>query len=312
MDKTISIVIPVYNEEESLPILYERLKSVLGMLKYRFEIIFVDDGSKDGSMEIIRKFGLTDPLVSYISLSRNFGKEIAMAAGLDFAAGDAVIMMDADLQDPPELIGQMISYWENGYDDVYAKRISREGESFIKKASSYLFYRILKKMTRVEIHEDTGDFRLLSRRAVEAVKGIREHHRYTKGYFDWIGFEKKEILFHRDPRVAGKTKWNSVSLMNLAIEGFTSFSILPLRIATFLGGATLIGSVVYLIYVLAGLSLHFGTFDGYCAALFLIVVLNGFLLVCVGILGEYLGRIFNETKCRPLYYIKEQRTGKRT
>ncbi|SFG04174.1 Glycosyltransferase involved in cell wall bisynthesis [Halobacillus alkaliphilus] len=218
--KTISILIPAYNEEESISYLYERVLNVVANLRnYQFELLFVNDGSSEQTLSIIKQLRTKDHRISYVDLSRNFGKEIAMIAGLDHAKGDAVVILDADLQDPPELIPELVSYWEEGYDDVYAKRRSRKGESWLKKTTSATFYKILKKISQVPIQEDTGDFRLLDRRCVEAIKQLRESQRYTKGMFSWVGYHKKEVLFDRDPRVSGKTKWNYRKLVDLAIEG---------------------------------------------------------------------------------------------
>ncbi len=236
MQKCISIMIPAYNEEESIELLYSKLKEILSSISYGYEILFVNDGSKDRTLEIIKELHKKDKHISYINLARNYGKEVAMAAGFDYVKGDAVIIMDADLQDPPSLIPEMIKYWEEGYDDVYCARRSRKGESYLKKKSSELFYKLLQKLTRVNILANVGDFRLLSRRALNALTHYREHKRYTKGFFSLIGLRKKEILFDRDPRIAGSTKWNYFSLMNLAIEGITSFTSSPLRISTIGGG----------------------------------------------------------------------------
>lgn len=231
--KLISILIPVYNEHESIVFLYDRLTSLMKeQNKYNFELLFVNDGSKDDSLNIIKNLREKDSRINYLNLSRNYGKEIAMAAGFDYINGDALVIIDADLQDPPELISEMLKYWEEGYDDVYAKRKSRKGESFLKKLTSWGFYRILQSMTKIEIQTDTGDFRLLDRRCVEAIKKLKESQRYTKGLYSWIGYNKKEILYDRDPRIAGKTKWNYRKLLNLSIDGITSFTTSPLRWAS--------------------------------------------------------------------------------
>ncbi|WP_053957231.1 glycosyltransferase family 2 protein [Inediibacterium massiliense] len=304
MDQKISILIPVYNEEETLFVLYDRLKEVLKTIHYDYEILFINDGSKDDSLKMMHKLREQDFRVSYLNLSRNYGKEIAMAAGFDYAIGDAVIIMDADLQDPPELIPQMIHYWEQGYDDVYAKRRSRAGESWFKKKTSYWFYRILQRLSKVEIQEDTGDFRLLSKRAVEAIKKIKEHHRYTKGFFSWIGFYKKEILFDRDPRIAGETKWNYYKLMELAIEGIVSFSAAPLRVSTIIGFMMATFSFVYMIYIIIKTLLFGDPVAGYPSLVSLILFLGGIQFIILGVIGEYLGRVFNESKNRPLYFVE--------
>ena len=233
--KKISIIIPAYNEEESLPFLYERLDKLMNEIKnYEFEVLFINDGSKDNTIKIIKELRNKDERICYVDFSRNFGKEIAMLAGLDYAKGDAVIFMDADLQDPPELIPELIKYWEDGYDDVYARRSSRKGETWLKKFTSKMYYKVLQSLTRVEIQKDTGDFRLLDRRCVNALKKLRESQRCSKSMFSWIGYNKKEVLYDRDPRIAGKTKWNYKKLIDLAIDGITSFTTSPLRISTFL------------------------------------------------------------------------------
>ena len=223
--KKISIIIPAYNEEESLPFLYDKLNELMDHMKqYEFEILFVNDGSKDKTIELIKEYREKDPRYCYVDFARNFGKEIAMIAGLDYATGDCAIFMDADLQDPPELIPELVKYWEEGYDDVYARRRSRDGETFLKKFTSKMYYRVLQKMTKIEIQKDTGDFRLLDRRCINALKKLRESQRNTKSMFSWIGYKKKEVLYDRDARVAGKTKWNYMKLIDLAIDGITSFT----------------------------------------------------------------------------------------
>lgn len=308
--KTISILIPAYNEQAVLGKLFTRLTTLADTIKdYDFEFFFVNDGSKDDTLEIIKDHAEIDTRVSYLNLSRNFGKEIAMIAALDHVSGDAVVIIDADLQDPPELIPEMISWWEKGYDDVYAKRSSRLGESWLKKFTSKMFYKTLQSVTRIPIQKDTGDFRLLDRRAVEALKQIRESQRYTKGYFSWIGFKKKEITYKRDPRAAGDTHFNYFKLLNLAIEGIVSFSIAPLRLATVLGTVVALATFIYLIVVVIR-TIIFGTdLAGYPSTMAVILFLGGAQLLSLGIIGEYIGRIFNETKNRPLYLIEELHIG---
>ena len=304
--KKITIIIPAYNEEESLPLLYDRLNKVTSNLKeYEFEMLFINDGSKDKTIEIIKTFRAQDERVSYVDFSRNFGKEIAMIAGLDYAKGDCVIFIDADLQDPPELIPELIKYWEQGYDDVYAKRRSRKGETFLKKFTSKMYYKILQSVTRVEIQKDTGDFRLLDRRCVNALKQLRETQRCSKSMFSWIGYNKKEVLFDRDPRVAGETKWNYKKLIDLAIDGITSFTTSPLRISTYLAIPTFLALVVYFIYVIIKCITQNVAIQAFQAIILLVLFFSGIQIMLFGIMGEYLGRIFNETKNRPLYFIKE-------
>ncbi|KMP96824.1 MULTISPECIES: glycosyltransferase family 2 protein [Bacillus] len=311
--KTITILVPAYNEEEVLDQLYSRLTGVFqGIPNYNFEILFVNDGSKDRTLDIIKEFRMNDKRISYVDLSRNFGKETAMIAGLDHAIGDAVIIIDADLQDPPELIPEMIKYWEQGYDDIYAKRRSRSGESWAKKWTAGKFYSLLKKTTRIPIQENTGDFRLLDRRCVEALKKIRETQRYTKGMFSWIGYNKKEILFDRDPRAAGETKWNYFKLMDLAIEGITSFTTAPLRLASFMGFTVSFLAFIYMIWIIIKTLMYGESVSGYPSMMTAILFIGGVQLISIGIIGEYLGRIFNETKQRPLYFVDEYNDDKVT
>ena len=302
--KKITIIIPAYNEEESLPPLYERLEKLMSSMEhYEFEILFVNDGSKDNTINLIKEYREKDNRISYVDFSRNFGKEIAMIAGLDYATGDCVIFMDADLQDPPELIPELVKYWEEGYDDVYAKRKTREGETWLKKFTSKMYYKVLQAFTRIEIQKDTGDFRLLDRRCVEALKSMRESQRYTKGLFSWIGYNKKEILYDRDPRAAGKTKWNYKKLVDLSIDGITSFTTSPLRWSAIMGVIVSIVGFIYMIYIIVK-TLAFGVeVPGYASTMVVILFLGGIQLIFLGVIGEYLGRAFYETKRRPLYFI---------
>ncbi len=248
-NKLISALIPAYNEEECLHELYKRVTAVLSKLEnYDYEILIINDGSKDKTLEILQELHDKDNHIQYVNLARNYGKEIAMAAGFDYVKGDVVVILDADLQDPPELIPDMISYYEAGYDDIYGRRKSRKGETWLKKTTAKLFYKLLHKSTRVDILKDTGDFRLLSRRAVEALKKYKEQRRYTKGFFALIGFKKKEFLYDRDSRVAGQSKWNYFNLFNLAIEGITSFSNFPLRLSSFLGIIVAAFGFIYIVF----------------------------------------------------------------
>lgn len=312
MKKLITIMVPAYNEEAVLPHLFSRLDSLAkGNQDYNFEFLFINDGSKDKTMDIIRKKADKDNRVSYINLSRNFGKERAMLAGFDYAQGDALVIIDADLQDPPELIPQMIDYWQKGFDDVYAKRTNREGETWLKKSTSKWFYSILSKVSSVEIQRDTGDFRLLDRRAVEALKTLRESNRYTKGMFSWVGFKKKEITYDRDPRAAGETKWNYGKLFNLAIEGITSFTTAPLRISTFAGFLISFASFIWVAYLVIRRIFFSVDMSGYTSLMAGILLLGGIQLISIGIIGEYIGRIFIETKNRPVYLAQDVKEYKR-
>ncbi len=304
--KKISIIIPAYNEEESLPILRDRIEKLMNSMEnYEFEILFVNDGSKDKTIEIIKKMREEDTRFNYVDFSRNFGKEIAMIAGLDYATGDCVIFMDADLQDPPELIPELVKYWEQGYDDVYAKRRSRKGETWLKKFTSKMYYKVLQKATRIEIQKDTGDFRLLDRRCVNALKKLRESERNTKSMFSWIGYKKKEVLYDRDPRIAGTTKWNYIKLIDLAIDGITSFTTSPLRLSTYIAIPTFLVLFVYFVYVIAKCFVIKQAIQAFQAIILLILFFSGVQILLFGIVGEYLGRIFNETKNRPLYLVNE-------
>ncbi|WP_223065901.1 glycosyltransferase family 2 protein [Paenibacillus caui] len=311
--KKITILIPAYNEEEVLFSLYERLQSVIDRLpQFQFELLFVNDGSKDNTLGIIKYLRHSDSRISYVDLSRNFGKEIAMMAGFDHALGDAVIIIDADLQDPPELIPEMIRYWQEGYDDVYAKRRTRSGETWFKKWTATTFYKILQKLSSIPIQPNTGDFRLLDRRFVDALKQLRETQRYTKGIFSWIGFNKKEILFDREPRAAGKSKWNYIKLIDLAIEGITSFTTKPLRISALFGVATSLSAFFFLVWIILKTLIYGENVAGYPSLMSVILFLGGIQLISMGVIGEYLGRIFNETKKRPLYFVNEYNDVKET
>src|SRR5574344_154120 len=303
--KKISILIPAYNEEAVLTLLYDRVSILMNKLSnYEWEVMFVNDGSKDNTLAILYALRNKDNRINIVDLSRNYGKEIAMLAGFDYVSGDCVVIMDADLQDPPELIEQMLPCWEDGYDDVYAKRRSREGESFIKKKTSQWFYSILQKTTKINIQKNTGDFRLLDRSCIDALCQIREQSRYTKGMFSWIGFKKKEIIFDRSPRAAGKTKWNYFKLISLAIEGITSFTTKPLRISTIIGSIISLFAFIYMIYMLLKTILYGNPVAGYPSLLVMILFLGGVQLLSLGVLGEYIARIFVETKHRPTYFAR--------
>lgn len=311
--KLITILVPAYNEQEVLHLLYDRLVKLMNEnTGYDFEILLVNDGSKDKTFEIMQELREKDKRFCYLNLSRNFGKETAMIAGLDYCNGDAVVIIDADLQDPPELIPEMIKYWEEGYDDVYAKRKSREGETWLKKFTSKMYYKVLQGFTRIEIQKDTGDFRLLDRRCVEALKSMRENQRYTKGLFSIIGYNKKEILYDRDPRAAGQTKWNYGKLIDLSIDGITSFTTSPLRWAAILGIMISGVAFIYMIYIIIKTLATGIDVPGYASLMVVILFLGGIQLIFLGIIGEYLGRTFNESKHRPLYFIERYNETKET
>lgn len=304
MKTIVSIMVPCYNEEASIPRLYEETKSVINTLpNYEWEILFINDGSRDHTLDVIQSLYESDHCISYIDLSRNFGKESAMLAGFDYVKGDCVIIMDADLQDPPTLIPEMLSYWEQGYQDVYAKRKNRGRESWLRKRLSLLFYYILDKSTRYDVLQNVGDFRLLDRKCIEALKMLRENERYTKGLFCWIGYNKKELLFDRGNRVAGTSNWGLRALFNLAIDGIVSFTTTPLRIATLIGLVVAIWALGYMVWIIMKALIWGDPVAGYPTIMTVMLFLGAIQLISIGILGEYIGRIFNETKNRPTYLI---------
>ena len=304
--KKISIIIPAYNEEEAIPHLMKRINKLMDFVdNYEFEILFVNDGSKDKTLDLIKEYRNEDKRINYVDFSRNFGKETAMIAGLDYATGDCAIFLDADLQDPPELIPDMIEYWEKGYDDVYAQRRTRKGESWLKKFTSKMYYRVLQSLTKVEIQKDTGDFRLLDRRCMNALKKMRESQRCSKSMFSWIGYKKKAISYDRDARIAGRTKWNYGKLINLAIDGITSFTTSPLRLSVYLAIPTFITLIAYFVYVIVKCARLNVAIEAFQAIILLVLFFSGIQIMLFGIVGEYLGRIFNETKNRPIYLVNE-------
>mgnify|MGYP000865564797 CR=1 FL=1 len=310
MDK-ITLVVPCYNEQEVLPAFYEETARVLdGMADIVFSYLFVDDGSSDDTPAVLEAFATKDARVSYIRFTRNFGKEAAMMAGLDYADGDAVVLMDADLQHPPALIPEMISWWRKGYDDVCGKRTDRAGETWLKRTMANLFYRISCAVSRYEVQRDVGDFRLLDRRCVAALRLMRENQRFTKGMFTWIGFHKKEIPFTVQPRAGGETTWSYFALANLALEGITSFTTAPLRLTTIFGLFVSALAIFYMLFVLVNATLYGDPVAGYPTLMTVLLFLGGVQLLSLGIIGEYLGRVFTESKRRPAYLI-DRMDGKR-
>jgi len=303
--KRIAIVIPAYNEEDNVEIAYKRLKEVLDSTNYDYELIFVDDGSKDNTLSKLLELYEKDKKVKVISLSRNFGKEIALSAGLDYVDADAVIPFDVDLQDPPEVIPKLIAKFEEGYDVVNAVRIKREGETFLKRFTSKAFYKIINILSDIEIPQDVGDFRLISKAALNAVKQIRERKRFMKGIFAWVGFKTTSVYYERAPRYAGKTKWNYFKLINLAIEGITSFSIAPLRLASLLGLFVSFVAFLYAMWIIIQKLVYGNPVKGYPSIMVAILFLGGVQLITIGIIGEYVGRIYEEVKQRPLYIVKK-------
>ena len=301
----VSILIPAYNEEASLHYLFERLVILMNANdKFVWEVLLVNDGSTDSTLILMSQMHEKDDRFNYLDLSRNYGKEIAMLAGFDYLTGDCMIIMDADLQHPPELIPEMLKYWEEGYDDVYARRSVRNGESYIKKQTALVFYWFLQKTTKVEIQQNTGDFRLLDKSCINALRTLRESQRFTKGMYSWIGFNKKEILFEQQERIAGVSKWNYFKLLELAIEGITSFTISPLRLSSIIGIIVSLGAFFYMAYVFIDALIFGDAVKGYPTLMVVILFLGGFQLLSMGIMGEYLGRIFIETKNRPPYFAR--------
>jgi len=299
----LSVVVPAYNEQDVLPEFHRRLSAVLATVHGACEVVYVNDGSRDRTMEIMRLLRAQDERVSLVDLSRNFGKEVALTAGLDHAIGDAVVVIDADLQDPPELIPELIAQWRAGFDVVFARRTARDGESLFKRATASAFYRLIQRVSRVEIPADTGDFRLLSRRAVDALKQLREQHRFMKGLFAWIGFPHKAVPYRRDARFAGDTKWNYWKLWNFALEGFTSFTIAPLKIATYVGILVALVSFVFAAWIVYKTIAFGDPVRGYPSLIVVVLFLGGVQLLSIGVMGEYLGRLFDESKGRPLYFL---------
>lgn len=303
--RKVSILIPAYNEQESLPLLYEKLTEVVDRLsQYEWEFMFVNDGSRDRTLEMLQELRAKDARVNYVDLSRNFGKEVAMLAGFDYVSGDCVVIMDADLQHPPTVIPDFLAKWEEGYEDVYAVRKTRGEESWLRKQFSLLFYRILQKTTRVDVLQNVGDFRLLDRKCINYLRQLRESERYTKGMYCWIGCKKIGVEFEQGDRIAGESSWNFMSLLNLAIEGITSFTTAPLRLATFSGIAIAIVAFIYLAYIVLKAAIWGDPVAGYPSLMAVILFIGGIQLLFLGIIGEYLGRVFNETKNRPVYFIE--------
>lgn len=312
--KKISILVPAFNEEASLPLLYDELRRLMDgegnyrealKNKYEWEVLLVNDGSRDSTLDVMRSLHERDNRICYLDLSRNYGKETAMLAGFDYVSGDCMIIMDADLQHPPHVIPKMIEKWEQGYEDVYAERLTRGKEPWLRKQLSLLFYRLLQRSTRINVLQNVGDFRLLDRRAINALKKLREHERYTKGMYSWIGFHKTSVPFETADRVAGESSWNFWGLLRLAIEGIVSFTTAPLKLASALGFIVSFSAFCYMVFVLLKAILFGEEVAGYPTIITLILFLGGCILLCLGIIGEYLARIFVETKNRPTYIARE-------
>ena len=305
--QTLAVVVPAYNESEGLREFHARLGTVFDKLDLSCSVLYVDDGSRDDTWAVMQALQAADPRVATLKLSRNFGKELALTAGLDHADADAVIVIDADLQDPPELIPEFVRTWREGYDVVYGTRSTRAGESRIKKLTAAAFYRVMERLSATPVPRDTGDFRLMSRRAIDALRQLRERQRFMKGLFTWVGYRQKPIVYDRDPRFAGTSKFNYWRLWNFALEGITSFSSAPLKIAMYAG---LIAALLAFLFglIVMGKALLFGDpVRGYPSLMVVVLFLGGAQLMALGLIGEYLGRLYVEVKQRPLYLIDEHR-----
>lgn len=320
MKKLITILVPTYNEEPNIPNLLEQLDELIkghiipilssgeitsedlpDLRNFDWQFLFINDGSRDRSLEMLLEARKTDPRIDVVNLSRNFGKENAMLAGFDYARGDATVIIDADLQDPLGVIPEMIAWWQRGFDDVFGKRRTRGRESFLRKQFSLAFYHILQGSSKVKIPSNVGDFRLLDRRVILELRQLRETQRYSKGLFSWVGYRKKEVLFNRDDRTEGRSSFNFFSLLNLAIEGITSFTIQPLRISMILGLIVSLLSVTYMVYIFIKTLIYGDPVAGFPSLMCVILFLGGVQLISIGIIGEYIGRIFGEAKHRPVY-----------
>ena len=301
LDPTFSVVVPAYNEAGSLPTLMARLVPVMDGMGEAWEAVLVNDGSTDATLDAMQRLRAADPRIAIVNLSRNFGKEAATTAGLDHARGDAVILLDADLQDPPELIPELVAAWRRGFDTVYAQRRERGGDTWLKRTTASAFYRVMAQTGPVQVPRDTGDFRLMSRRVVEALGGLRERHRFMKGLFAWVGYPSIAVPYDRSPRHAGSSAWSYWKLWNLALEGITGFTTAPLRMATYFGLLIGAGAALYLTVIVVRTLLFGNEVPGYPSLLAVILLLGGTQLLTLGIIGEYLARVFNEVKRRPLY-----------
>jgi dolichol-phosphate mannosyltransferase len=300
-----SVIIPMYNEEAVIQETYRQLKKVMNSAGDPYELIFINDGSKDRSVDIIKDYCGWDHTVKLIDFSRNFGHQIAISAGMDYASGEAVIIIDADLQDPPSLILDMIAKWKEGYEVVYAKRVKRNGETLFKKWSAAMFYRILRASTDISIPVDTGDFRLMDRKVCDEMKQLSENNRFVRGLVSWVGFRQTAIEYERDERLAGETKYPLKKMIKLCLDGITSFSYKPLKLAGYLGVLLSSLGFLYMIYVIYLALFTDSVIKGWSSLISIMLLFNGFVLIILGILGEYVGRIYDETKGRPLYIVRE-------
>jgi len=300
----VTVVVAAYNEAQSLPLLHPRIMASLDALReMQGRVLYVDDGSRDDTWAVMRALAADDPRVSLLRLSRNFGKEAALTAGLDRVDAGAAVILDADGQDPPELIGDFVREWQAGYDNVHGTRIERDGESWLKRATAHAFYRVIGRLSKTPIPADTGDFRLLSPRALDALRELRERHRFMKGLFGWVGFNQKSVPYHRDARVAGSSSFGFWKLWNFALEGITSFTTAPLRVATYIGVLTALLAFAFAIYIVGKAFLFGDPVAGWPTMMTVILFLGGTQLVALGLIGEYLGRLYEESKQRPLYLV---------
>ncbi len=301
-----SIVVPVYNEEEVIHETYRRLTEVMRSTKEAYELLFVNDGSRDRTAEIIKEYSEQDPAVVLLDFARNFGHQIAITAGMDYARGEAVVVIDADLQDPPELILEMIEKWKQGFDVVYAKRTKRKGETYFKKQTAAMFYRFLRAMTDIDIPLDTGDFRLLDRKVCNQMNSIQEKNRFVRGLVSWVGFKQIAVEYERDERLAGESKYPLKKMLKLSMDGITSFSYKPLKLASY-AGVTLSGiGFIYLLVVMYLKLFTDSTITGWSSLIVIQLFFSGIILIILGMIGEYIGRIYDETKNRPLYIVREK------
>jgi glycosyltransferase involved in cell wall biosynthesis len=298
------VVVPAYNEAPVLNAFHRRLAAAMNRIGRAWTVVYVNDGSTDGTLDVLRRLRAGDAHISIVNLSRNFGKEAALTAGLDHADADAVIVIDADLQDPPELIPDLVDAWDAGFDIVYAQRQGRDGETWLKRTTASLFYRLMADMGRLKMPRDTGDFRLMSWRVVMALRTLRETHRFMKGLFAWVGYPSKAVSYRRAPRLAGQTKWNYWALWNFAIEGITSFTVMPLKVASYLGLAISALAAAYIAQLIARTLIFGNPVAGYPSLMAVVLFLGGAQMLTLGIIGEYLGRVFDETKQRPLYLVE--------
>lgn len=305
MGKLISIIVPCYNEQETVEHFYDEIIKVTDQIDYDFEFIYVNDGSKDQTVTLVKALRERDERVCLIDFSRNFGKEAAMLAGMEYSRGDAVVVMDVDLQDPPSLLPQMVKFWEEGYENIYTRRRNRDGEPPIRSFFANAFYRLINKMSDVEIIDGARDYRLLSRRAVDDLVNLKEKNRFSKGLFQWVGYQGICLEFDHVDRVAGETKWSFMKLFNYAIEGITAFSNTPLRMATYTGVFVAFVAFAYLLFIFFNTVFNGNPTAGWSSMVCIMLFLGGVQLIFLGVIGEYIGRIYNEVKGRPNYIVKD-------